>query len=116
MRRCVGLMLWLAVGVVAPASAVGAQTADYPGGTTVEVQGETFIRGGGGSGGGNQEAGTGGGSQVAGTQTSRAGGLAVTGADVAQLGVMGVALVAGGTVLVRRSRRRHGATSAPAEA
>lgn len=106
MHRCVGLVLWLTVGVVAPASAVAAQTADYPGGTTVEVQGETFTRGEGGSGGA---------SQVAGTQTSRAGGLAVTGADVAQLGAMGVALVAGGTVLVRRSRRRHGATSAPAE-
>lgn len=105
MHRFVGLVLWLTVGVVAPASAVAAQTADYPGGTTAEVQGETFTREQGGSGGG---------SQVAGTQASRAG-LAVTGADVAQLGVMGAALVAGGTVLVRRSRRRHGATSAPAE-
>ncbi len=103
MRRWVGLVLWLTVGAVAPASAAAAQTADYPGGPTAEVQGETFVRGPG-NGGGQQGA-------VAGTQTSRSGSLAVTGADVVQLSVIAVALVAGGTVLVRRSRRQDEPTS-----
>ncbi|MDQ1403790.1 MAG: hypothetical protein QOG03_2106 [Actinomycetota bacterium] len=42
---------------------------------------------------------------VLGSNVSRSSGLAVTGGDVAELAVIGLAAVGAGTVLVRRSRR-----------
>lgn len=40
------------------------------------------------------------------------GGLAVTGGDIVQLAIIGVGLVAGGVVVVRRTRRQRATTAA----
>jgi hypothetical protein len=79
------------------ATAAFAQTADYPGGKTdQQVEASNADR-----------------NEVEGVVVARSGdasptadGLALTGGDVAGLGALGAGLVVGGTVLVRRSRRR----------
>lgn len=93
---------------LAPTAMAGAQDANYPGGDG-QVLSDQQDRGDG---------------QVLGVVTSRPdsgvlanraaaapSSLAVTGSDVVQLSLIGVALLAGGTVLVRRSRRQSPATA-----
>lgn len=96
MMRRIGSAALLSLALVLPAAAASAQAADYPGGPEGEVLSE------------NIQAPTGGG--VAGTRASvtdpaRATGLPVTGTDVVQLTALGGALIVGGIVVVRRSRR-----------
>lgn len=106
MMRRIGSAALLSMALLLPAAAASAETADYPGGPEGEVLSE------------NLQAPTGGG--VAGTGATRASvadpgrvsGLAVTGTDVLQLTALGGALVVGGTVVVRRSRRRPAAVTA----
>lgn len=102
MLRRVGGTLALSLALLVPAGAAAAQTAPYPGEQPSEVLGNADERGD---------------TQVAGIVTSRSEpvaavraapaqrGLAVTGTDVGQLAGLGIALVGGGLVLVRRSRR-----------
>lgn len=91
--------------VLVPAAA-GAQTANYPGGDG-EVQSDKQDRGD---------------AEVRGVVAARPddvlaqrgapASLPVTGSDMVQLGLLGIALVGGGTVLVRRSRRQSPAAAA----
>jgi hypothetical protein len=107
MARRVGMTAALTFACLAPAGAAMAQTASYPGNPP---QGEVL-------GTGDERGDT----AVAGVVASRTeapaavsgarGGLAVTGTDVAQLAGLGVVLVGGGVVLVRRSRRPLAATA-----
>lgn len=86
--------------LLAPAGAASAQTANYPGNPPDgEILGTGDERGD---------------AEVGGVVTARpetttgaisGDNLAVTGGDVVQLGLIGVALVGGGVVLVKRSRR-----------
>ena len=103
--RTTGRTLLLSLALLAPAGAASAQTASYPGNPpedgevlgTGDQRGDAEVRGvvtarpettsgavGGNVGGNN---------------------LAVTGSDAAQLALIGVALVGGGVVLVKRTRR-----------
>lgn len=86
--------------LVAPAGAASAQTANYPGNPP---DGEVL---GTGDQRGDAEVGGVVTARPASTARAAAGNnLAVTGGDVVQLGLIGVALVGGGVVLVKRSRR-----------
>jgi LPXTG-motif cell wall-anchored protein len=97
MLRRFALLAALTTGLLLPAAAASAESADYPGGTETSVLGENVDRG------------TVDPQQVSGVADVRSApasqSLPVTGTDVAQLAGIGVVLVAGGTVLVRRSRR-----------
>lgn len=100
--RRVGGTLALSLALLAPAGAAAAQTATYPGEQPTEVLSSADERGD---------------TKVAGVVTTRnepvaavraapaQRGLAVTGADVGQLAGLGIVLVGGGLVLVRRGRR-----------
>ena len=81
----------VAVALSLPTAAM-AQTAPYPGGQAPQVMGEQLSRVP---------------TQVLGESVSRGGsGLAVTGADIAGMVVLGFGAIGAGTVLVRRSRVR----------
>jgi hypothetical protein len=101
MLRRLGLTAVFSLGLLLPAAAASAQSANYPGGNEGDVLSENVERPA------PVESGA-----VEAVTASRSSGLAVTGTDVAQLGGLGVVLIGGGTVLVRRSRRR----TAPATA
>lgn len=106
MLRRLGTTALLSLTLLLPAAAASAQEG-YPGGET-EVLSENLQAptpgaagaGAGGVGGAGVTAGRG-----AGNGAVRGSGLAVTGSDMAQLAGIGIVLLAGGTVLVRRSRR-----------
>ena len=98
------LMMTLAL---APASLAAAQTADYPG-PDGEVLSDQQDRGDGAVGGVVT-------ARPEGVSASRSAAapnrLAVTGSDVLQLTALGIVLLAGGTALVRRTRRQPAVTA-----
>jgi LPXTG-motif cell wall-anchored protein len=90
MLRRIALLTLLTLALLLPAAAASAQ--DYPGGTEEGVLSENLDRGGAVAPA----------SQTRGAPSA----LALTGTDAIQLAGLGIVLVAGGTVLVRRTRRR----------
>lgn len=107
MMRRIGSAAALSLALVLPAAAASAQTSDYPGGEEAGVLSENLQAPSGGGG----TAGTGA-ARASVENPSRASGLAVTGTDAVQLAALGGALVIGGTVVVRRSRRRPASVTA----
>lgn len=102
MLRRLGATALLSFTLLLPAAAASAQEG-YPGGET-EVLSENLQAPTGGVGGNSGGAGAPLG-RVESNGGVRGSGLAVTGSDMVQLTGIGIVLLAGGTVLVRRSRR-----------
>jgi hypothetical protein len=95
----VGVALFVALSA-APASA---QTVDYPGGTPPQVAGEQIVQTPAAAPVAASPA-----PQVLGTEIARGetqGGLALTGADIAGLVLVGFGAIAVGVTVVRRTRR-----------
>jgi LPXTG-motif cell wall-anchored protein len=98
MLRRIALVTMLTLALVLPAAGAGAQ--DYPGGTDEGVLSDNLQRDPGGA--------VAPASQTRGAPST----LPLTGTDTLQLAGLGLVLVAGGAVLVLRSRRRPSAAAA----